>query len=74
MQVTGSYMGPLYHRPQRDQTARLLQSHFNQSDLADYQSIYLMRKSVAHPGKRDADRIAQPAGGLSVFTGAEFGW
>ena len=48
VQVTGSYMGPSYFTVRKETKLHDLLNHIPiNPDLADYQSIYLMRKSVA---------------------------
>ncbi|TFF74484.1 polysaccharide export protein [Aeromonas taiwanensis] len=48
VQVSGSYMGPSYFTVRKETKLHDLLNHIPiNPDLADYQSIYLMRKSVA---------------------------
>ena len=48
VQVTGSYMGPSYFTVRKETKLHDLLNHIPiNPELADYQSIYLMRKSVA---------------------------
>ncbi|WP_411167248.1 polysaccharide biosynthesis/export family protein [Aeromonas sp. DSM 116730] len=68
VQVTGSYMGPSYFTVRKETKLHDLLNHIPiNPDLADYQSIYLMRKSVAI---RQKDMLDESLNRLerSVFT------
>ncbi|WP_239660688.1 polysaccharide biosynthesis/export family protein [Aeromonas hydrophila] len=68
VQVSGSYMGPSYFTVRKETKLHDLLNHIPiNPDLADYQSIYLMRKSVAI---RQKDMLDESLNRLerSVFT------
>ncbi|UIP27221.1 polysaccharide biosynthesis/export family protein [Photobacterium sp. TLY01] len=68
VQISGSYLGPSYYALSKGTRLHTLLAHIGiEKDLADYHSIYILRKSVA---ERQKDMIEQSLQRLerSVFT------
>ena len=74
VQVTGSYMGPLTSPSAKRLLHDLLNHIPINPDLADYQSIYLMRKERGHPAKEMLDESLNRLERSVFHRAGQFGW
>ena len=74
VQVTGSYMGPSCFTVRKETKLHDLLNHIPiNPDLADYQSIYLMRKS-GYPAKEMLDESLNRLERSVFHCTSQFGW